>query len=87
MGAGNSDRLADLLAALGEFAGRLGLQEADEAAIRREVDALRVHVLWRPDAGSLEAGLRRIRGILASAGDNRLARGAMAEIDSLLPQG
>ena len=80
------DKLADLVAALGEYSGRLGLGEDDQATLRSEVDALRVHMLWQPDPEALAGGLRRARAILASGADNRLARGAMQEIDALLAE-
>jgi hypothetical protein len=80
------DKLADLVAALGEFATRLGLGEDDQAALRGEVDALRVHMLWQPDSEALAAGLRKARAILASAPDSPLARGVMEEIDALLAE-
>ena len=87
MGVEHSDKLADVVAALGELSGRLGLEETQQAALRREVDALRVHMLWQPGPEHLESALRNVRGIVASAAGSRLAEALLQEIDSLLKEG
>jgi hypothetical protein len=84
MGVQGSDRLADVIAAVGEFSGRLGLEETQQAALQSEVDALRAHMLWRADPEGMEAALRRVRDLVSSAAESRLARGLLEEIDSIL---
>jgi len=80
----NSDRLADVIAALGEFGGRLGLAEGQEALLQSQLDAIRIHMLWRPDEQALASALRTIRQIVQSAPDSPLAEGALQELDALL---
>ncbi len=87
MGVEHSDKLADVVAARGEFSGRLGLEETPQAALRTEVDALRVHMLPHPDPEHLESALRNVRCIVASAAGNRLAEALLQEIDSMLKEG
>ena len=77
MGLKHTDRLADVVAAL-------GLAPGDQAALQAELDMLRTQMLWQPDPAVLAACLRRVRGLLAPARDNRLARGAVEEIDAIL---
>jgi hypothetical protein len=87
MGVEHSGKLADAVAALGELSGRLGLEETRQAALPREVDALRVHMLWQAGGEHLESALRDVRGIVASAAGNRLAEAMLQEIDSILKEG
>jgi hypothetical protein len=85
LAAAGSDKLADLTGALAEFAGRLGLADADKAALLAEIDALRAEMLWqRGDADTSAGRLRTIRGLLASAEGNSLAAAALREVDALL---
>jgi|GEM_PF-2700622 len=85
MSGGKSDRLADLLAALRELSGQLGLPGDREGELLAEVDALRAGSLWQAPAAEETANrLAAMRSILQSAGDNRLAAGAIAEIDAIL---
>lgn len=84
MDTSDSDRLADVVAALGEFAGRLDLDADARAALQAELDAMRMQMLYRPGVRTIAESLRALRAILAGAGDNRLARAAAEEIDDLL---
>ena len=79
------EKLPDVIGALEEFAGRLGLAAEADAELASEARALKGRLLGMPpDWDAMAPGLRRAREIIEGAPPSTLANAFVTEITRLL---